>query len=175
MKFKNSPSKQGLTLIEALIWFALFAAVVAGVFGLYSNSRNANNAATVNKELSTIYSKTESLFSQESTTGLNNEIGLKLGIYPKSVKVKGNVVNNVFGGTINLTGAYPSSFTVEYTSFPTGETCSNIIKSQKAIGWYLVNVGGSVIMYDTDYSLSKVAEACGSNGGKTRIVSFVKV
>lgn len=47
----NLQNIRALTLIEALIWFAIFAAVVAGVFSLYSNSRDANNASTTNKEL----------------------------------------------------------------------------------------------------------------------------
>ena len=87
-KLKN----QGLTLIEALIWFAIFGAVVAGVFTLYSSSRNASNASIVNKELSTIFSQTEQLYAYEHTQGLTNAVALQLGIVPQSLKVNGDII-----------------------------------------------------------------------------------
>ena len=89
MKLNYTSRNIGLTLIEALIWFAIFAAVVAGVFSLYSSSRNASNASTVNKELSTIFSQTEQLFASDDTSALaNNKIALQLGIFPNRAAAK---------------------------------------------------------------------------------------
>lgn len=172
-KFKN----QGLTLIEALIWFAIFAAVVAGVFSLYSSSRNASNASTVNKELSTIFSQTEQLYASDNTSGLNNTVGLQLGVFPKSLKVATDwtTINNIFGGTVTLTGESLSRFSVIYTNIPSGEICSNIVKTQKAVGWDRANTNpGRDVHYNSTYDIANVAAACGENGKASRMLSFIR-
>lgn len=178
MKLKYTSRNTGLTLIEALIWFAIFAAVVAGVFSLYASSRNASNASTVNKELATIFSQTEQLFASDDTAGLNNTIGLQLGIFPKSLKVvtagtttTTTTISNVFGGTVTLSGQDPSGFTVVYTNIPSGEVCSNIVRAQKAVGWDT----GLAVPYGSKYAIKDVAAACGNNGGKALTLEFVRL
>lgn len=171
MKLKYTSRNAGLTLIEALIWFAIFAAVVAGVFALYSSARNASNASTVNKELSTIFSQTEQLFASEDTKDLENTIALQLGIFPNSLKVNGTVVNNVFGGKVTITGTSPSGFTVEYTNIPSGEVCSNIVRAQKAVGWD----SGLGVPYGSAYTIKDVAAACGNNGGPAMTLTFIRL
>ena len=174
MKLNYTPKNKGLTLIEALIWFAIFAAVVAGVFALYSSSRNASNASTVNKELSTIFSQTEQLFASDDTSALdNNKIALQLGIFPKSLKVDtdGETINNVFGGKVTLIGNSPSGFTVTYTNVPSGEVCSNIVRAQKAVGWD----SGLAVSYGSTYAIKDVATACGDNGKTAKTLAFVRL
>ncbi len=175
MKLNYKTKNQGLTLIEALIWFAIFAAVVAGVFALYSSSRNASNASTVNKELSTIFSQTEQLYASDDTAALTNAIGLQLGIFPNSLKVNGATINNVFGGTVTLTGQTPSGFTVVYTNIPSGEVCSNIVRAQKAVGWDSASAGATAVPYNSTYKIATVAGACGSNGAAAKSVTFTRL
>lgn len=171
----NKKSNAGLTLIEALIWFAIFAAVVAGVFALYANSRNASNASTVNKELSTIFSQTEQLFASEDTAKLNRALALKMGVFPKSVKVStAGVISNVFGGTVDITGQTPSGFTVTYTNVPSGEVCANIVRAQKAVGWDTVK-GKADATFDEKYSITQVGAVCGDNGGASTNLIFVRL
>lgn len=177
---KLNSKVNGLTLIEALIWFAVFAAVVAGVFAIYGSTRNANNVATVNKELATIYARSEAIYAYESPAELDNATALKLGIYPKTVKVSpSGEVNNVFGGTITLQGFQPRTFMVTYTNVPAGETCVNIIKAQKAVGWIDAQVNETgITLVDHDritggawaYSLSYVAQACSSSEGSVTLI-----
>lgn len=168
---KNKKNIAGLTLIEALIWFAIFAAVVAGVFALYSQSRNSSNASTVNKELSTIFSQSEQLFASDDTSELDNELALKLGVFPSSLKVAtGGAVQNVFGGDVKITGSGPSGFSIEYTAIPKGEVCANIVKAQKAVGWD--SVGD--VKYDEEYKISKVGTYCGSNGSGMMKLEFIR-
>lgn len=175
MKIKTNNQK-GLTLIEALIWFAIFAAVVAGIFALYSNSRDANNASTINKELSTIFSQTEQLYATDDTATLTNTVALQLGVFPGSVKVKGTVVNNVFGGTITIKGDTPSGFNVAYTNIPTGDVCSNIIRAQKAVGWDTATVGSKTpVTYNSTYSIDKVGAACGNAGSAAVTITFARL
>ena len=176
MKIKKR-NNVGLTLIEALIWFAIFAAVVAGVFALYSQSRNSSNASTVNKELSTIFSQTEQLFASEDTAQLTtggNRLAMNLGIYPSSLKTTkgGDKVQNVFGGEVTIDGQTPSGFSIQYTNIPKGEVCANIVKSQKAVGWDSVIDGN--VKYNEDYKISDVSTNCGSNGSGVISLDFVR-
>ena len=166
---------KGLTLIEALIWFAIFAAVVAGVFSLYSNSRDSSNASTVNKELSTVFSQTEQLFATEDTASLNNTVALQLGIFPSSMKIKGSTISNVFGGTATITGTTPSGFNIVYTNVPTGDVCSNIVRSQKAVGWDTATVGKTTVPYNSTYSIATVAGACGNAGSAALSLTFTRL
>ena len=174
MKIKKR-NNVGLTLIEALIWFAIFAAVVAGVFALYSQSRNSSNASTVNKELSTIFSQTEQLFASEDTAQLTtggNRLAMNLGIYPSSLKTtKGeDKVQNVFGGEVKIDGQTPSGFSIEYKNIPKGEVCANIVKSQKAVGWDSVGT----VKYNDGYKISDVSTFCGSNGNGVMTLKFAR-
>lgn len=174
---KNKKDLAGLTLIEALIWFAIFAAVVAGVFALYSQSRNSSNASTVNKELSTIFAQTEQLFASEDTVQLTsggNRLALNLGIYPSSLKTttSGDTVQNVFGGKVSISGESPSGFSVTYTNIPKGEVCANIVKAQKAVGWD--SVGDDDVTYNEKYKISNVSGYCGSNGSGSIDLKFVR-
>lgn len=174
MKIKNNNNK-GLTLIEALIWFAIFAAVIAGVFSLYSNSRNSNNVSTVNKELSTIFTKVEPVYSSEPSSELTNLIGLQLGVFPSSVKVTDSTkgtISNVFGGTITLASNGASGYAVTYTKVPKGDVCANIVRSQKNVGWHQVNL--FAVKYSQEYSLTKVTALCGANGSGTVDLRFAR-
>ncbi|MGE1527077.1 hypothetical protein ACUDA6_13695 [Pseudomonas ceruminis] len=175
MKIKTRNSG-GLTLIEALIWFAIFAAGVAGVagvFALYSQSRNSSNASTVNKELSTIFSQTEQLFASEDTAQLTtggNRLAMNLGIYPSGLKTtKGGIkVQNVFVGEVTFEVQSPSGFSIQYTNIPKGEVCANIVKSQKTVGWDSVGT----VKNNDGYKISDVSTYCGTNGSGVIALKF---
>lgn len=172
MKLNYQSKNQGLTLIEALIWFALFAAVVAGVFALYSNSRNASNISTINKELSVIFSTTESLFATEDVSQITNLMAYKLGIFPKSLKISnnGSTVKNILGGDVTIYGNGVSSFTVTYNGIPSGSICASIIRGQKSIGWESVNG-----MYYFEFSSVELATTlCGPDGMGTLDLAFTR-
>lgn len=141
-----------------MIWLAIFGAVVAGVFTLYSNSRNANNA-------STMFAQTEQLFANDDTSTLTNKVAIQLGIFPKSLKVDGENIYNVFGGTVEITGQAPIGFTVVYTNVPSGQVCSTILKSQRAVG--------RTVSYNNEYVIEQVATTC-NNQGRALSIKFVR-
>jgi hypothetical protein len=168
-------SKKGLTLIEALIWFAVFAAVVAGVFGLYSSSRNSSMLLDANKEIATIFTKANSLYASEGTAsfGLNeSSAGLditptlfNMGILPKTLKWNGTSLYNRFGGDVKVFNR-TQGFVLIYSKIPTGSMCSNIISNQRKIGWDFVVIGASNrVMYDSTYNVDSVANLCKGEGG----------
>jgi Tfp pilus assembly protein PilE len=166
---------KGLTLIEALIWFAIFAAVVAGVFALYANTKEMNNSANVSKEITTTFAKVENVYATNVTTGLTNTIGLQLGVFPNTIKVidsAAGTLNNVYGGKILLQADPPTGFNLTYEKVPKGPECASIIKSQKNVGWNSLN--GSVLLFDESFSVAGVTSICGQKGTGNTQLTFEK-
>lgn len=175
MIFKNK--NNGLTLIEALIWFAIFAAVVAGVFALYSKTRDNNLAANTNKELSTLYVKLSDIVDKENSTGLNVELAYQLGAIPSTIKMSndGKTFKNIFGGAVNIVGLPPSGFLVTYTKVPYGSICSSIMTAQNKVGWdYMLDSKGNRITFDSTYSINNVASICKTDGSGSFEFSLYK-
>ena len=173
LKIKNNRNRRGLTLIEALIWFAIFAAVVAGVFTLYSNSRDKNNAETVNKELATIFANMDGKYGNENTKGLNTDLAMQLGIFPQTLK-QYQGLRNIFGGTVSIIGMEPRSYIVLYTKIPSGSVCSNIVRSQRKVGWYYVQSITEVLNYDNNFKISDIPRVCGNNGDEPQVLTFYR-
>lgn len=176
MIFTNKNNK-GLTLIEALIWFAIFAAVVAGVFALYSKSRDTSLSSSANKEMSTMFAKLDDIFDKEDSTGLNTQLAYRLGAVPNTLKISndGQSLKNSFGGAVNIVGLPPSGFLITYTSVPYGSVCSAIMIAQSKVGWdYMLDSKGNKIVFDSTYKISKVADVCQLNGSGSFEFSLYK-
>lgn len=174
---KINKKNTGLTLIEALIWFAIFAAVIAGVFSIYSSANDAKLASQTNKELSTIFSSVESLYATESTSGLTNIIGIQLGVFPKSMKIRNDetgIIDNSFGGQVALSGIAPSGFSLIYSKIPRGSICAELVRSQRKVGWEEVKIDGNsgVVKFNKTFDISNVAELCGTNGSGKSVLQF---
>jgi len=156
---------KGLTLIEALIWFALFAAVIYSAFVMYNHYKNEQKIYTVSKELETIYKKTEAMFALTTNDVLNTlpvtkQDFLDFGIYPTTLKVR-TVANTTSAfGPININYNGADGMQVNYTKIPKGEICSKIILSQKLIGWYKVNS----LNYNSSLTPSSISSLCSGNG-----------
>lgn len=170
MKFKN----KGLTLIEALIWFVLFATVLFGVFSLYTNSRDSNRTNTVNKELAVLYSKGNEIYDTGNTDNVNGTSGgsasvnttmINMGAFPNSLKIVDGTVYNQFGGRVFF-AERTNGFVVLYTKIPSGTMCINIIKAQQKIGWNFAVIGAiNRVTYDDNFSYSQTVNLCKGEGG----------
>lgn len=182
MKIIINKNRMALTLVEALIWFAVFAAVIAGVFALYSAARTSNMITTVNKEIATMYSKSQQFYEGTGSLGAGelsganiNQVAINLGIIPKTLKVSGSSIKSIFGGNVILYDSI-GGLIMQYTEVPTGKICSGIVSGQKKIGWRFVVVGGlSRVYYDDTYKISDVQQLCkGDNGveGSTILLQF---
>lgn len=175
MKNQQNYRTSGLTLIESLIWLAILASIIVGVFSIYNKTRDNKNISIVSQELSTIFSKTDSIYSTNNTDGLNNLTALNLGLFPKTVKIIDSSTGklaNIFGGEITITGNPPNEFSVTYTKIPRGEICYKIIDSQKKVGWYSLN---SVGFFNQSYIAHNIAGYCKETTGNNIIdLTFTK-
>lgn len=166
---------KALTLIEALIWFAIFAAVVAGVFALYGSSRDANSLSRVNKEMASMFTKANSLYAANGSDSVNgtdgtsgatvNEVMMQMGVIPASLKIIGGTAYNEFGGTVKFANR-TNGFVIIYTKIPSGKMCANIIKAQKAIGWNFIVIGAiNRVTFDDNYDYNQIVTYCKGEGG----------
>lgn len=165
----------GVTLIEALIWFAIFATIVAAVFVFYSKSQTKNNSFLVNKQLSTIYREANNVFDNEPSNILNNLTAMQYGLVPKDMQIADASTGkflNVFGGNVTIAGLNTTGFTVTYTKIPVGDACVNIVDNQKRLGWNNVN---STIYYNDTYNMNSVASLCANGSNKTIDLTFNKI
>lgn len=112
-----------------------------------------------------MFAQTEQLFANDDTSTLTNKVAIQLGIFPKSLKVDGENIYNVFGGTVEITGQAPIGFTVVYTNVPSGQVCSTILKSQRAVG--------RTVSYNNEYVIEQVATTC-NNQGRALSIKFVR-
>lgn len=169
MKLKNINKQKGLTLIEALIWFALFAAVVVGVFTLYASSREASMVANANKEISTVFAKGNSLYASTSNSSLAladvTPLMMQLGVMPSTLKWDGTKLYNSYGGFVSFVNK-ASGFVFMYNEVPTGKSCASIVKAQKSVGWDFVIIGNFYrLKYDSTYNLKNVLDSCEGEDG----------
>jgi len=137
-------NNKGLTLIEALIWFALFAAVIYSAFVMYNHYKNEQDIYNVGQELENIFKHSEIFLSQNSQQsivkqGLNDSDLIVAGVYPKlkgqtDAKVGTSVYGNV---AISYLGNNQGMRVYYYV--PRGEICNRVIMSQKLVGWEKIN------------------------------------
>lgn len=173
-------NNRGLTLIESLIWFAIFASVVAGIFAIYKNTNDSNDISRTNNELAQIFVKTNDLYSSGDgfdadevyVSGKNiNDIVLNFGIIPKTLKVNGKIINNNFGGVVNFVNR-TTGFVIQYSKVPNGSSCMNIVGGQSKVGWEFVVIDGTRIYYNNSYKITDASTACKQNGSGSLLLQF---
>ena len=126
------------SLTEALFAIGLCAMTLLGVLMIYSFSREASMIANANNEIATVFAKGK--WGDEKS-------------------------NNRFGGSAIFLSR-KEGFVFQYNKIPKGNTCVNIVTSQRKVGWDFVVVGSVRLAYassytfDSSYTPKKVAALC---------------
>lgn len=169
----------GLTLIEALIWFAISATAMMSAFAIYNSYRMNQQSYLVSTELNHIYKYMKSVInSSPKSPGiallLNKRSLMRLNVAPTTYKTRTSTKFESIFGITNIT--YNSNLTaderysVEYQNIPQGKICSNIVLSQSQVGWTRVVINGTELKYDQNYRAKNVADYC--KGKKTLTLVF---
>ncbi len=130
------PKNKGVSIVEALIWFALFSIVIFGVFSIYKNTKNKENIILESKNIQFIFSRLQSVVMEDNSNEINNDVAGKLGILPESLK-KSNIngdITNVWGGGVVLEYIDGKGYKLTYKNVPSMD-CLAIVNSQKNVGW----------------------------------------
>jgi hypothetical protein len=165
---KKLNKNKGLTLIEALIWFAIFAAVIYSAFVMFNNYRQEQKIQIVSKELESIYKKITSL--SEMTTmadmykfSLSKKDLLDFGVYPETLKVRTASNTTSAFGVMDIGYLGSDGFAVTYTQIPPGKVCSKIILSQKLVGWTEVIGSSTSLNFYGGLDVDKITKFCSGN------------
>lgn len=164
MKLIKRKSK-GLTLIEALIWFALFAAVIYSAFVMYNHYKTEQNIYNVGQELEHIFKYSEVFLSQNSQQsivkqGLNDSDLILAGVYPKLKGQTDSKIGTSIYGNVAISYVGNNQGMKVYYYVPRGEICNKIILSQKLVGWQKVNT----LNFDQTFAPTQVTNFCKGTG-----------
>jgi type II secretory pathway pseudopilin PulG len=125
----------GLTLIEALIWFAVFSAILFSVMIIYKNSQAKANITLETKNIQFIFSGLQDAQKEGLSNDLNNETAANLGIIPRNIKKSsdGKFINS-WGGDVVIEYVEGEGYRLTYKNVPE-EDCVSLINQQKNVGW----------------------------------------
>lgn len=144
MKIK---SNQGLTLIEAMIWFALFAAVIYSAFVMYNSYKQNQNTYMINSELKHIYKNMNAIINYTTNDdvtklGMTKKDLLDAGVYPYTLRVRTEALTMGVYGKVEIVYGGGSNYEVYSTTYyeiPKGDVCTKIVLGQNNVGWNRVN------------------------------------
>lgn len=158
-------NNKALTLIEALIWFALLAALVFFAFISYNGYSKDQKIYTVDSELQHVYKKMNTLLYSTPKTdvakfSITKTDLIEFGVYPQNLKSTANGFTISVFGKMHIAyknGTGQEIYSVTYYEIPKGDVCSKIIISQKSVGWTRVNALAAA-------NMGKPASICNGTG-----------
>jgi type II secretory pathway pseudopilin PulG len=131
MKQIKTNKIQGFTAIELLFALGIIAlATISIVYAMRGNS-DKSNAQQMLTDVTAIINNVRNIHNSSSTgyTGLDTERAIGLSAFPTDLKINqtANTVGNQFvGGTVAITAADDTNFTLEYTQVPAA-VCAQIV------------------------------------------------
>lgn len=166
----------GMTLIETLVVFSVGLVVIALALTVYRSVSNKMNVKNETENLSIMFTQTMDLFSEETTKDLTTALAIEAGIIPDKMKIVGSTVRNTWGGAVTIDGGggadgAEGDILVVYDRVPTGNTCIDLVRNQRKVGWTNYDIGGDTGAA-VQYSAMKTAElttSCKGAAGKDTI------
>lgn len=156
---------KGFTAIELLFALGIIAlATIAIVYAMRGNT-DKSNAQQMLTDVTTIVNNVRNIYNGSSTgyTDLDTEKAIGLGVFPTDLRVNktANTVGNQFvSGTVAITAADDSSFTVEYTKVPTA-VCSQIVSQLANEPMSSITIGGTeVYSRGSSIDMGAVSSGC---------------
>ena len=147
--FFNKNRQAGMTLIEASVWFVLFALVIAGALKMYTSVSSSQTTSAMTTDVIALRSAAQGLFSGSpggygaAATNLNSVL-ITANKIPASIKVSGAVLTNEQQGTITITAAGPGSFTLVETAL-TADVCTGLLSNMASQGFTTIATTGTTV------------------------------
>lgn len=166
----RSRRQAGVTLMEALVWFGIFAAVVVGVLSNLNSTNSSKDTVQLIKDITAVRSATQAFYngaggygtaSLDSTLITSNKI-------PSTLPISGGTISTSIGGTLTVTGN-TTNFTMTLTNVP-ADICSQLL-SNMSNGWASVKVGSSAAI--TTFPVPPSTATSNSNCGGSAPFSIV--
>lgn len=115
--------QQGYILKDLLLVFLFIVTVVIITFVVYFKLREIERAKLESKHLSELSTGVKNLYAAEkSFAGISNRMLLNANLIPDEMRIAGDVVSNVWEGTVAVAPAtHVSKYTITYTNVPASE------------------------------------------------------
>lgn len=147
---KQLPSKQkGLTLIEASVWFVIFALVIAGALKMWNIVSSEQTSTAMTSDVVALRSAMQQLYSGQGSYGaanVNNTLAVANKI-PTSIKVNTTTnpytLTNQQDGTINIVGN-GTTFSITTTNI-SADVCTALVSGLANQGFIGISVNGSAL------------------------------
>lgn len=82
----NQYKNKGLTLIEALIWFAVLSAIIFGIVVVYQNTQAKANITMETKNIQFIFAGLQDAKRDGLSNDLDNKMASNLGIISRNLR-----------------------------------------------------------------------------------------
>lgn len=183
MKFNKrvKSATSGYSLIELLLVIAFIAGALVLAFVTYPKVQATNRANVESQHLSVISTGVKNLYATaKSFTGISNQVLLNAKLIPDDMRVAGDVISNVWEGTVKVAVADPvSKYTITYTGVPAAE-CAKL-STGVAVNFMKLVVGTTTIFDRTagtgadsggtvDINPATVTTACSTTPNGTDMV-----
>lgn len=154
--------QQGYILKDQLLVFVFIVTVVIITFVVYFKLLEHQNAELESKHLSELSTGVRNLYAAEkSFAGVSNKTLLNANLIPDDMRIAGDVVGNVWDGTVAVApAASVSKYTITYTNVPPSE-CARL--SMGVAANFLKLVVGATTIFD------RTAGTSANSGGKVNI------
>ena len=154
-RISDTRRQTGMTLIEASVWFVLFALVIAGALKMYSSVSTSQTVAAITTDMIALRSATRGLFSGSPGgygaygTNLNNLL-VTANKIPFTIKVTAgtpDVLTNEQQGSVSIAiGGYTGrAFDITETGLTT-DVCAGIVINAASQGYESIIVNGNTIL-----------------------------
>ncbi|MHC8441287.1 MAG: type 4 pilus major pilin [Candidatus Eutrophobiaceae bacterium] len=175
MSHQKRKTQHGVTLIEAIIFLAIFAVVVGAALSKAGIAFSSNRSAQSVDAVLLITSGIKSTYQMRpSYQGLTTEVAINNGLVPEHM-VNGKKITHTWGGDLDVeaTTAPKVGFNIIFKQVP-GSDCMRFVNATST-SFEQVNVGSATVKATTDKGSAdpqKVGAECTKGGGSKDITLF---
>ena len=174
----NKGSQQGFTLMELLVVFAVFAAILYGVFALVGAVNNSQMTIDLEQGVASVRQSIQQTFQGRGyPSGDIGAIMAKIGKIPSSwTSASNGSPFTVSGQTkVSITGVDATKFKITVQGMPP-EVCNEFLLSQASQRWAQIGnvspAGGATFVTPTKMTPEAAASNCGSQSNTVDFVSY---
>lgn len=156
--------QQGLTLLEGLVWLALFGIVIAGVAMFINRSFNSNDMKDEQTALTSVMTSLPEIKSSSGygTSGTNLVPQLiAMDAIPAQWSVQSGVPYNAWGGTVSITSNGPT-VTITATQIPKDACVKMAPRLSKGSNFQTTKIGSNTAITG-EVTSAQATSQCGAS------------
>lgn len=166
--FGSTKKQGGFTLLDAVLWFAIFGFGAMLLFGKFNVLLGSSKSSAERDVYNVVVSQVKKVYMGGGTAtpgDITSTLITKGGVFSKPFTAGVSTVTNSYGGAVTVTDN-GSTFTLSSSGYPT-EVCTDL--AQAAGDWISVTVNGSSLTLPVN--LQAAVAACGVSSNTVSVTS----